>query len=99
MSINIKYQDEYPDSLFCDLCRCEDASYRLLAFKQYNGMYCRHCYELVDEDADEEDDNNYIITIRMLRVTVQTTNSLCLEKTYYYMKQVCNQIRSMNLVI
>lgn len=92
MSINT-IENETLDYLFCDLCRAGDCIYKFATFKQYHGWYCRDCYELTDEDGDEENDDNYIITFRMLKVMMETSTP-SFNTTYYKMKIICEVIKS-----
>jgi hypothetical protein len=93
MSINV-IKGEYPESeyLFCDLCRGGDCSYKFSKFKQYNGWYCRNCFELKNEDDDEYDDNNFKIVLRVLKISIEVSTPL-FNKIYYNMKQICKEIR------
>ena len=93
MSINI-IESNYPEEeyLFCDLCRNGDCSYKFQKFNQYKGWYCRNCYELIDEDADEENDNNYILSMSSLKVYIHVSCPVFC-RTYYNMKQICKEIK------
>lgn len=93
MSINI-IETEYPEVeyLFCDLCRSGDCSYKFQKFIQYEGWYCRNCYELIHEDCDDENDNNYILSIISLKVYIKVSNPVFC-RTYYNMKQICKEIK------
>ena len=95
MSKDILYEIEAEDT-YCGMCRTPELIYKGAIFKQYNGWYCRSCYELIDEDADENDDENYIITIRLLRVMILTAYPCGSNKTYYNMKLVCQEIKRLN---
>lgn len=93
MSINIiETEDPTSDYLFCDLCRSKEHSNRCCKFKQYNGWYCLNCFELCDEDA-EENDENIIIVMRALKIFIEISSPV-LRKNYYQMKLICKEINS-----
>jgi len=79
--------DEESDSGYCDTCKSVEPLYKLQSFKQFHGHHCRDCYELKDEDDDEEDDESYIITVRMVRVSHQTS-----YKGQRYYHKLCMQM-------
>lgn len=92
MSINI-IETEYieVEYIYCDLCRGGNLSYKCANFKQYPGWYCRNCYELIDEDADEYNDDNYIITLHQLKCYIEVSNNIFC-KDYYNKKTVLKQL-------
>ena len=94
MSINIiNAETSETEFIYCDLCRGLECLYKCSNFKQYNGWYCRNCYEKVDEEADEEDDNSYIITLPMLRSFICVSTDKFVP-VYYNMKMICNEIKN-----
>ena len=96
MSINIIDSDSTVEYIYCDMCRYGDCLYKFAKFKQYAGWYCRDCYELIDEDAGDEDDNNFIITLNMLKTFIKVSNPHH-EKVYYYKTIMCREIERMQV--
>lgn len=92
MSINIIPDDSKVEYIYCDMCRNGDCLYKCANFKQYNGWYCRNCYELIDEDLDENLDDNFVIKMNMLKTFIEVSNPY-LGKYYYYQKLVCSEIK------
>jgi hypothetical protein len=81
--------DDFDESGFCDLCKSIDPSWKLQSFTQFYGVYCRDCYELTHEDADEDKDENYIISSLSLRVLHETS-----YKGQRYYHKLCMNIIS-----
>ena len=75
------------DISYCDTCKSVEPLYKLQVFKQYHGQHCRSCYELIDEDADEEDDESYIISIELIKAMHLHSHK---GRNYYH--KLCMQI-------
>jgi len=88
MSINI-FKGEYPedDYIFCDLCRTGNCSYKFFKFPQYVGWYCRCCWDEVD--------NKIILDMGQLK-TMITYSTPTIGKTFYRLKQVCQEIKKIS---
>lgn len=93
MSINIISNENNIEAIYCDMCRNYNCLYKCTNFKQYYGWYCRNCYELIDEDFD--DDNNFIITLNMLKTFIEVSNPN-FNKNYHHQKLICNEIELLN---
>ena len=99
MSINKDnvYEGEYAESIYCDNCRMRQLIYKCAEFQQYEGWYCRSCFELIDEDADDEDDNNFIITIDLLRCYIKNSTPNLLPQ-YYKFRKLNEEIKNLNKI-
>ena len=75
------------DISYCDTCKSVEPLYKLQDFKQFHGLHCSSCYELIDEDADEIDDESYIISSDMIKALHVFSNK---GQRYYH--KLCMQI-------
>ena len=73
------------DSGYCDTCKSVEPLYKLQSFKQFHGQHCRSCYELTDDD--ENDDESYIITIEMIKCLHEHSHK---GQNYYH--KLCMQM-------